>query len=175
MNCPACGTKFTQKKIGDVELNICDKGCGGIWFDQFEFKKFDEPHEPDVAALFQVNVNPNIHVDHSKQFKCPKCPNIIMMRRFSSPKRQIQVDECAQCAGIWLDIGELNQIRQEYHSESERKAAAEKMIEEMFGTQMASEKKKNQDWVEKTQNVANALKYICPSYYIPGKQRGGAF
>ena len=35
------------------------------------------------------------------------------MRRFTSVRREVAIDECAGCAGIWLDAGELEAIRAE--------------------------------------------------------------
>jgi Zn-finger nucleic acid-binding protein len=34
-------------------------------------------------------------------------------RHFFSAKRRIEVDECPNCGGYWLDAGELAQIRAE--------------------------------------------------------------
>lgn len=34
-------------------------------------------------------------------------------RHFFSARRQVQVDECPNCGGYWLDAGELAQIRAE--------------------------------------------------------------
>jgi len=43
MNCPACGNILEQMTVGDVTVDVCQRGCGGIWFDNFELEKFDEP------------------------------------------------------------------------------------------------------------------------------------
>ena len=45
MNCPACGNVLEEMKVGDVMVDVCQGGCGGIWFDNYELEKFDEPHE----------------------------------------------------------------------------------------------------------------------------------
>jgi Zn-finger nucleic acid-binding protein len=34
-------------------------------------------------------------------------------RHFFSAKRRVEVDQCPNCGGYWLDAGELNQIRAE--------------------------------------------------------------
>ena len=41
MKCPACENELTDKDVGGVTVDICNGGCGGLWFDNFEFKKFD--------------------------------------------------------------------------------------------------------------------------------------
>ena len=50
VKCPACGNNLTEKKFGEVTVDVCEGGCGGVWFDWFEFKKVDEPHERVVDA-----------------------------------------------------------------------------------------------------------------------------
>ena len=42
--CPACGKKMHKVFMTEQNLNIdvCLDGCGGIYFDNREFKKFDE-------------------------------------------------------------------------------------------------------------------------------------
>ena len=48
------------------------------------------------------------------------------MRHFFSPKRRVEVDECPNCGGYWLDAGELAAIQGERDSvEGEKKAAKE--------------------------------------------------
>ena len=45
MKCPACEKELQQITIETITLDVCEGGCGGIWFDNFELEKVDEPHE----------------------------------------------------------------------------------------------------------------------------------
>lgn len=94
-------------------MDVCQGGCGGIWFDNFEMRSLTDPLNFDATALLNVNYDHNTLVDHERRRKCPKCPDIVMMRHFFSQRRQVQVDECPNCGGMWLDAGELAMIRQE--------------------------------------------------------------
>jgi uncharacterized protein len=175
MDCPACGKKLSTQKIGPVELDVCDKGCNGVWFDAHELKKFDEAHEPAVAVMLNSKSKNHAKADTTKRRNCPKCKNIVMLRRFSSPKKSVEVDECGKCAGIWLDVGELAQIRKEFATEAERNKAAEDYVNDSLGPQLLAERDKSRAQADSAKRIANALKFICPSFYIPGKQKGGAF
>ena len=42
MNCPACGNVLGNLVAGNVALDVCRSGCGGVWFDNFELKRIDE-------------------------------------------------------------------------------------------------------------------------------------
>ena len=123
MNCPACGNVLTLMTAGGVTVDACERGCGGPWFDQMEIKKFDEPHESDGGKLLEVSRNPDIEVDLSQKRTCPKCGDVVMMQHFFSVKKKVTLDECPQCAGVWLDAGELAEIRSLFSSEEERRQA----------------------------------------------------
>jgi len=175
MKCPACGNELEEVTAGDVTVDICKGGCGGIWFDWFELKKFDEPHEAAGEALLEVERDQGVSVDHSKRLNCPKCDDIVMMRHFFSIKKAVVVDECPGCAGFWLDAGELGQIRGLFKTEEERHKAAEEYFDEVFGDKLKAMQAQDQAKLEKTQKIANMFRFICPTHYIPGKQDWGAF
>ncbi|MCI0654264.1 MAG: zf-TFIIB domain-containing protein [Methylococcaceae bacterium] len=161
--------------MGNLTVDICQGGCGGIWFDQFELKKLDETHEHEGEELLSVERDPTASVDHGVRRHCPKCESTLMMRHFFSVKRGVEVDECQTCAGYWLDQGELGRIRSEYSSEAERKAAAGAVFDEIFGKELEQMRAKSREDHAKARKIANALRFISPSYYLPGKQDGGAF
>ncbi len=175
MKCPACGNELKEITAGDVAVDVCEGGCGGIWFDWFELKKFDEPHEAAGEALLEVSRDQGVSVDHSKRLNCPKCDDIVMMRHFFSIKKAVVVDECPGCAGFWLDAGELGQIRGLFKTEDERHKAAEEYFDEVFGDKLKAMQAQDQAKLEKTQKIANMFRFICPTHYIPGKQHWGAF
>jgi Zn-finger nucleic acid-binding protein len=175
MNCPACGNALEGMTVADITVDVCNRGCGGIWFDRFELQKVDEPRESAGESLLEIEKDQGISVDHSRRRKCPKCTDIIMMRHFFSPKRQVEVDECPSCAGFWLDCGELGRIRSLFDSEEERQKAAAECFSEIFGQHVAQMRAGSEGKRETAKKIAWMFRFICPSYYIPGKQDWGAF
>jgi hypothetical protein len=175
MECPACGNTLEEVTIGDVTVDVCKGGCGGLWFDRFELKKFDEPHESAGEALLDVERDPGVTVDHTERRKCPKCDDVVMMRHFFSVKKQVEVDECPGCGGFWLDCGELRQIRGLFETEQQRAKAAEEYFSEVFGGELAAMEHQSREKLERAGRIAGMFRFICPSYYIPGKQDWGAF
>ena len=175
MNCPACSHVLQPMTFSGITLDVCQGGCGGIWFDQFELQKVDEPHESAGEAVLNVQRDPAVTVDHSKRRNCPRCPSRVMMRHFFSPKREVEVDECPECGGFWLDHGELGKIRNEYKTDAERSKAASAYFTELFGGELAAMRAHSQLKKEKAQSIAKMFRFICPSYYVPGKQPWGAF
>jgi Zn-finger nucleic acid-binding protein len=175
MKCPACDRQTSQRTVEEITVDVCEGGCGGIWFDQFEFKKFDEPHEKGGEALLEIARDPSISVDRAKRLQCPQCPNVVMMRHFSSSKRQVEVDECPTCAGLWLDVGELAHIRSLFPSEEARLEAGRAYMREVLGDKLAAHREERDETTQKYLRIAHIFRFICPSNYIPGKQDGGAF
>lgn len=175
MTCPGCGKELEAMTLDDVTVDVCRSGCAGIWFDRFELEKFDEPHEETGLALLEIEKNPNVTVDRTQRMNCPRCPDITMFRHFFSVKREVAVDECPACAGFWLDFGELGQIRSQFRSEEERTAAAFEYFDEVFGERLAAMHAESEEKAEKARRIARIFRFICPSYYIPGKQEWGAF
>ncbi len=175
MECPVCGKQLQQMTAGDITVDVCKGGCGGIWFDNFELKKFDEPHESAGEQLLETERDESVTIDRTKQLKCPKCNNVVMMRHFFSVKKRVEVDECPGCGGFWLDAGELGKIRSLFKTEEERNKAADEYFQEVFGDKLAAMQAEDEANLAKARKIANMFRFICPSYYVPGKQDWGAF
>lgn len=175
MYCPVCGNELQQVSIRNIEVDVCKGGCGGLWFDNYELKKFDEPHETEGESLLEIEKDESIVIDHDKQRNCPKCKDIIMMRHFFTHKHEVEMDECAQCGGVWLDHGELSHIRSQYKTEEERKAAADSYFSDIIDTELEPLRKESREQLDKAERFANVFRFLCPSYYIRGKQKWGAF
>jgi len=175
MECPACGNQLQQMTAGDVTVDVCKGGCGGMWFDNYELKKFDEPHESAGEAFLEVERDESITIDHAKQLKCPKCDDFKMVKHFFSTKKQVEVDECLKCCGFWLDAGELGRIRSLFKTEEERNKAADEYFQQVIGPELAAMQAEDDAKVAKARKIANMFRFICPSYYIPGDQIWGAF
>ena len=123
MNCPACFNPLSSTTIGKLTVDVCRGGCGGIWFDAFELQQVDEPQESTGAWLVDIERDPQIHVDTIRKRACPRCQGVKLKRRYFSPKRQFEIDECPGCGGYWLDAGELEKIRDEMDESARRKEA----------------------------------------------------
>ena len=174
MECPACHHTLSPVEAGGVSVDVCTDGCGGIWFSWMELQRFDEPKDAGDTLLGFAR-QPGITVDPGP-LHCPQCADRIQLKRhFFSVKRDVTVDECPECGGYWLDPGELRAIRSGFETDEARRAAAGAYFTETFGGQLAAEHAETEEQLARAQKVANMFRFICPSYYIPGKQQWGAF
>ena len=175
MKCPACNKELKEIGVSGVKVDVCDGGCGGIWFDSHELKAFDEPHETTGETLLNTARDTSLIIDRSGKIGCPRCQDVTMMKHFFSVKHSVEIDECAACGGIWLDPGELGQIRKQFDNEEDRKQAAKIYFAEVLGDDFAAMKATEEEKLHKTRRIVNIFKFICPSFYVPGKQDWGAF
>ncbi len=113
MKCPACDRQLTEVQVGAVAVDVCQGGCGGVWFDAFELLRVDEEHEAAGEHLINIQRDPKLRVDHVRKRACPRCDGVKLKRHLFSPNSKIEVDHCPGCAGYWLDAGELEKIRLE--------------------------------------------------------------
>jgi len=128
MKCPACFNELTQVQVGSLQVDVCQGGCGGIWFDAFELQRVDEERESAGEPLLQIQRDERVLVDPSRKRECPRCPGIKLQRHFFSAKRKVEVDQCPNCGGYWLDAGELASIRAEKSEAASQEAARQSGI-----------------------------------------------
>jgi uncharacterized protein len=153
MQCPACQRTLKHRVSHGIELDVCEGGCGGTWFDCFELKKFDEPHEEVCEEILNLPRDESIQVDHSRRRDCPRCAGIVMRRFFFTIRREVEVDECPKCGGMWLDSGELAHIRSQFNSEEERRTAALQHFDELFGEELAQMRAESQAKRESAERI----------------------
>lgn len=163
MNCPACAHDLQPLTVGNLTVDACDGGCGGLWFDAFELKKVDEAHE-SVGELLNVRRNDGLHVDHERRRNCPKCLSIVMMRHFTSPKKLVVVDECPSCGGYWLDAGELAAMRNEFATEVERDQATRERLSELLDPLLAEAGEQHNERREQSTRLAKMLRFLGPTF-----------
>lgn len=176
VKCPACTHDLTETPLGDLTVDVCRGGCGGVWFDNHELDKVDEQHEHLGEALLSVEHDATVEVDHDRRRTCPRCEaGHVMMRHFFSVKERVEVDRCPGCNGTWLDLGELRGIREGFGTEAQRDAAAMAHFDQLFGSDLERMRRESQQSLDRARSVARLLRFITPSWYIPGKQRGAAF
>ena len=122
--CPACSKKMKKVLIKHTgfNLDVCLDGCGGIYFDNREFKHFDEKAESIKEIEKAMAGKEFFQADETLVRKCPNC-GTKMVKNYSSAKKAIEIDDCYVCGGKFLDNLELKKIRAEYDTEEDRSNA----------------------------------------------------
>jgi Zn-finger nucleic acid-binding protein len=131
LRCPACGHGLVERTVDDLAVDVCDGGCGGIWFDNGEIEEVDDRDEAAGEALARIEGGCASTVDHARKRACPRCEGLLMLKRRFGPRQPVEIDECPGCAGIWLDAGELKAIREAFTGSDER-AQVEAAVSDMI-------------------------------------------
>lgn len=126
MKCPACDGELSFVGFAGISLKRCASGCGGVWFDSGELDRFDEKRESLPPGGIVPIKNSNVVIDRNKARCCPRCTNQTLAQHFYDQQNQIEVDQCLGCGGIWLDIGELDQVRDQNTATNSRMAIIER-------------------------------------------------
>ncbi len=95
-----------------MSVDICQGGCGGIWFDSRELDNINQ-EKSTGHAVPGVYCDADSCVDEHRVRKCPRCEDVVLKRRLFSLGTGVVMDCCPGCHGIWLDHGELEKIREE--------------------------------------------------------------
>ena len=131
LTCPACGGEMEKVFIESMQrhLDVCLKGCGGLFFDNREFEKVDEQHENIDEILNLVSGKSFTDVGNNELRVCSYCgANMAKINNFG-----VLLDVCYTCGGKFLDNNELEQYRNQFPSENERAKAFHSIFSEAIG------------------------------------------
>lgn len=119
MKCPACKNTLREKNVRGMTVDLCYGGCGGIWFDAMELERVSvsAPAATTLHSIWQIPTSSNVKQVEPRV--CPRCPNQVLDRKWFSDSQQVEIDQCKNCGGIWLDAGEFSRIYEEVKADRE--------------------------------------------------------
>ncbi|UJX27536.1 zf-TFIIB domain-containing protein (plasmid) [Pseudoalteromonas sp. CF6-2] len=149
MYCPRTKVALEETTIGDIKVYLSP--TGGVFFDNRQIFHFSDPRlKPAQVLVAHLQTLPPESIDLKKRIHCPKCPYVVMMRRFFTPLRVVEIDECPNCAAIWLDNGELEKIHENHLTPKEREMLRIDMANNNGFIQVKIPKRRHHIHVEKS-------------------------
>jgi len=106
MRCPRCTFLLSVLEHKGVELDHCPR-CRGTFLDAGETTAlFGAAMEPEawVEAWPTENLGPT-------RLKCPKDSAVLHGHRVRFSEREVEVDTCEQCKGLWVDAHEARALK----------------------------------------------------------------
>lgn len=104
IECPRCFTKTIRKEVKvfgpNIEIDICPK-CNGIWLDSGELGKMIKDKK------ITDYLTKDIGTKTESKLVCPRCGGLMDIEKADD----IEVDVCLTCRGVWLDEGELEDLK----------------------------------------------------------------
>ena len=110
MNCPACKRPLRTKNTGAFTVDMCYGGCGGLWFDATELERASGRAAATLHTIWQP---PHRVATTDGPRACPRCSNQSLDKKWYSDAKTVEIDQCPNCGGLWLDDGEFTRIRDE--------------------------------------------------------------
>lgn len=109
--CPRCRTGLDDLRIGEIELDECQK-CGGLWADAETFERICADREEQSAFLGNIAGREHSagHPAKISYVPCPECKQLMNRSNFARASGVI-IDSCKQ-HGVWFDADELPKIIQ---------------------------------------------------------------
>ena len=105
MICPVCENPLVVLELDQIEIDHC-LNCGGIWLDAGELELLLETKE-ERERFGTILVEDNSVKE--RRHSCPIC-NKKMKKVFVGEEKKILIDKCKRNHGLWLDMGELEQV-----------------------------------------------------------------
>jgi Zn-finger nucleic acid-binding protein len=161
MKCPACDKEMVTQNFG-VNVEVCENGCKGMWFEQGELRMLDEQNEGLGNALEAALRSPRANEGSRGQLMCPKCGIPLHAHRYKRDQ-QVNIDECYKCGGMFLDSGELTDIRNNYMSDEEVSAYADQLMSGVSGYAEAEKDLAARE--QRTEAVRKMTKFLTVNYW----------
>jgi Zn-finger nucleic acid-binding protein len=105
MECPECHAEMRELEYGQgLILDTCDF-CYGLWLDSQETTALtgDASAMTKLAKKLPLLRAPGAS---SRNLQCPRCNKGLIQTKY--PEKELLVDICPNCLGMWLDKGEIS-------------------------------------------------------------------
>lgn len=153
-NCPRCHIPLIIHHFNHHDLDTC-KECEGMWIEPETFKivttEFDVFKDPSSDPNFKKPALPR----NEGYLPCANCSQLMVKRQFKRISG-VMIDLCIHC-GVWLDKGELTNIRNFVASGGLNKAQEAEMSQYKSQTDLRldslNKKVKDLEFMDKVMNI----------------------
>ncbi len=102
--CHKCWVEMKKEEVEtfgpNIIIDVCPK-CNGIWLDKGELGKLLKDRN------LSNYLTKHIGTKSRSPMICPRCGNIMDIEKADD----VEVDVCLTCGGVWLDSGELEELK----------------------------------------------------------------
>jgi len=126
IECPRCYFRTIRKVVEvlgpNILIDICPK-CEGVWLDAGELQKMLKDKKLSDYLTKKIGIK------SESKLICPRCGGLMDIER----AEDVEVDVCLTCNGVWLDSGELDDLKAKSKAgfEGDELEKAEERWEEM--------------------------------------------
>jgi Zn-finger nucleic acid-binding protein len=114
LRCPQCDRDMSEVVVHGnpgslIQLDQCGK-CGGIWCDKWELFPVQTEEADRLDPLNEALLRDALPLAQ-KTLYCPRCADTLAV--FADPMlpKEIQLQRCRHCDGIWLNRGQFHRYK----------------------------------------------------------------
>ena len=104
IDCPRCWVEAERYEVDvfgpNIEIDECPR-CRGIWLDPGELNKLLRDRKMTKYLTEEIGTQ------SKSKLVCPRCGGLMDIEKADD----IEVDVCLSCRGVWLDAGELEDLK----------------------------------------------------------------
>lgn len=104
IDCPRCWVEARREEVDvfgpNIVIDTCPK-CNGTWLDPGELGKLLKDRK------LTDYLTKHIGTQSKSELVCPRCGGLMDIES----AEEIEVDVCLTCHGVWLDEGELDDLK----------------------------------------------------------------
>lgn len=145
LRCPQCDREMAEVIARGnpgslIQLDQC-ANCGGIWCDRWELFPIDAAEAGRLDPVDENLLREKLKLPQ-KTLYCPRCAD--ELRVFADPvlPKEIQLERCRHCDGIWLNRGQFHRYK-----DFQKATRAEKMPMETIAAKLPEVYANPKSWV----------------------------
>ena len=104
IECPRCNVTAVRREVEifgpNIFIDLCPK-CEGLWLDKGELGKLLKDKK------LTDYLTKDIGTQSKSKLVCPRCGGLMDLES----AEDVEVDVCLTCNGVWLDKGELEELK----------------------------------------------------------------
>ncbi|MBS1719609.1 MAG: zf-TFIIB domain-containing protein [Armatimonadetes bacterium] len=155
MQCLRCKGGMESEMLGELRVDRCE-ACGGKWLDPGEFMrlwKIDPAIIADYESKAKAQGPPPLPSEQKERaVLCPMCSTVMPEVPFQF-NRNIFIEQCEGCGGVFLDRGEAFAVREYLQNQTPDEA---KRVAAEAGVAIMAEGALDRDEIDR---LANPLRY----------------
>ena len=167
MNCPSCDNTLTSQNEAGIQAQVCAGGCGGLWLEGRQVKKVRDRLPGAGVHLLDIPRAEGVHVFRDVQHVCPHCRTTLLYRHCFDRQLELEIDQCAKCAGFWLETGPLPDIVSLGKSSADRARNAGQFFHVLIDEKVANMNFVNHDTLEAAQQIVLIFRFLTPPDLFP--------
>jgi Zn-finger nucleic acid-binding protein len=160
MKCPACENELQTVLLAGITIHACKGGCGGLWFNRFQFEKLKALKPGIGKSLVTIDRAEGVKFYRGAEHPCPACQTTLLYRHFFNADWDTEVNQCSKCIGLWIDLAGLAKLQS--LPADQKKQAVEEYFAKFINKKLTGMRLRHGDMAEQAIILERIFQFLCP-------------